>query len=447
MRLFRSIAGACLLASCFMGFTASAGETIERNPVYRSVNSNWTDIGSTAYPFKNIFAETVNLGGTLLTAPYYGLAFTNTLTLAPGSTAYVTNLGIIAGYWTFQAAIPAGANGANGINGSNVVTATVFTNSVLSSVETTLTNINPLNFSGSNFIGQFPQFYDFVLNTPFVGGGGLLPNTNLNEVAYISLTGTNGWFAATSPAAIFTNVWVSVSGVNGYSGSIEVFGIDHPELCGRTNSYFGQYNQFPNPILPNDAANKGYVDMAVANTLSPFLTSTDTNGIFHVSYAHLLNTLVDITSAGGWIKIDGFIEDSTKTNGLLTIAATNLLAGWTVQGTTNLSLDNGWSVYTNYTMATNSGEVTFTVPLNMAAQFFRAMIPTVNVFNVNGAPVTVNGAPVTGGGTIQLYATTNTPAISTLGNQKGGLIWVSNGTFYVTGSTDGATTYTKEFAP
>jgi hypothetical protein len=48
---------------------------------------------------------------------------------------------------------------------------------------------------------------------------------------------------------------------------------------------------------------------------------------------------------------------------------------------------------------------------------------------------------------IQLYAQTNTPTITDLGNQKGGRLWFSNGFFFATGSTNGTTVYTKGMAP
>ena len=420
-----------------------AGVTIISDPLYRSVISNWTDIGSISYPFKSIYAGELFVDGASVPT---AVGFTNTVTLPAGASAYVTNLGVIAGVWTFQAGIPAG------MPGTNTVTAYSLSNSVLSSTLYVATNINPLNFSGSNYIGKFAQIYNWLLVAPNLGGGGISPGTNEQENVTFSFTGTNGWFYPTNlvyGGLVYSNVYVAVVGAAGSSGALTIYGIDHPELYGRTNSFYGQYNRFPAPLDPNDAANKNYVDTQIANALTPFSAWTDATNLYHVSLNRNNQTLVDFTAAGIWIPIDGFTSDGTGTNGLLTIAQTNLLAGWNLQSSTNLLLANGWTTFTNYSMATNSGEVTFTIPynFNISAQFYRAMLPGNNRATFNATPLAVNGAAVSGGGVLQLYATTNTPTISDLGNQAGGRLWVSNGTFYATGSTNGSTTYTKLLAP
>jgi hypothetical protein len=361
------------------------------------------------------------------------IVFTNTVTLAPGATAYCVNYGGVAGL--FQLGLPAGASG------TNSVTAMVFSNTVLSSAQYVVTNVNPLNFSGSNYIGRISQFYDFALTTPLLGGGDFATPTNEVEAVWLSYTGTNAWFLATRFASIFTNVSVAVVGTAGNAGSLVIYGIDHPELVGRTNSYFGQFNAFPDPANPTDAVNKRSLEAAVANTLSPFLTSMDASNTFHVTLLRNAQTLIDIGSAGLWIHIDGLALDGTGTNVLLSVAQSGLLSGWNLQASTNLVLLNGWTTFTNYTMATNSGEVTFTIPFNAASpvQFFRAGLPAKNSVSIN--------APVNIGGALQLYTQTNTPTIGDLGNQRGGRLWLSNGFFFVTGSTNGTSTYTKPFGP
>ena len=361
------------------------------------------------------------------------IQFTNTVSLASGSAPYCVNYGGMAG--VFQLGVPAGAPG------TNFVTANVFTNSVLSSCQIVVTNINPLTFSGSNYLGRVSQFYDFALTTPLLGGGDFATPTNETEAVWLSYSGTNAWFLAARRASIFTNVAVAVVGTSGNAGSLIIYGIDHPELVGRTNSYFGQANAFPTPLNPTDAANKAYVDASVSNALSAFLTSMDASNTLHVSLTRNLQTLIDITSGGLWVHIDGLVMDGTGSNMLMSVAQSGLQAGWSLQSSTNLAMINGWATFTGYTATTNSGEVTFTIPFspNAPAQFFRAALPARNAMAIN--------APMTIGGALQLYAQTNTPTIGDLGNQRGGRIWISNGVFYATGSTNGSTTYTKQLAP
>ena len=381
-------------------------------------------------PWQESEAFSYNMGVIAQALTNLPALFTNTVTLAAGASAYCVNYGGIAG--VFQLGVPAGAPG------TNQVTMTIFSNAVLSSLEYVLTNVSPLNFSGSNYIGRVSQFYDWDLNTPMLGGGDLVPPTNEIEAVWLSYTGTNGWFLATNNVHINTNVSVSVVGTVGSSGSLVIYGIDHWELMGRTNSYFGQCNAFPTPVNSTDAANKKYVDDSVANTLSPFLVSSVSN-TFHVVLSRNGQTVFDLSSRGIWIPIAGLTADGSG-NVLLTIAQTNLLSGWGIQSSTNLLLVNGWTAFSNFTLSTNSGVVTFTIPLDPTApaQFFRAALPAQNTVSIN-APVAI--------GALQLYAQTNTPTIGDLGNQRGGRIWVSNGVFYATGSTNGSTTYTKQFAP
>jgi len=59
---------------------------------------------------------------------------------------------------------------------------------------------------------------------------------------------------------------------------VTLYGVDHYELLGVTNSYFGEYQQFNEPQNASDAATKNYVDVAVANALpGNWLQYTDTN--------------------------------------------------------------------------------------------------------------------------------------------------------------------------
>jgi hypothetical protein len=316
-----------------------------------------------------------------------------------------------------------------------------------------MTNM-PLAFSGSNFIGRFPQLSSYTLTVPQVGGGNMAPPTNEYEKVWISMTGSNGWTQTTNKNLnIATNVWVSVVGDVGNSGSISLFGVDKTELLGRTNSFFGQHFAFDTPQLSADAATKSYVDGSVAGCVSPFSTMTGTNSIFHLLYAHDNQTLIDVQSSGNWIHIDsfnfgaGYTDESGvfhPTNALLGVTATNLGNGFIVQSSTNLALANGWNTITNWTVSMNSGEAIFTLPVDVTLemQFFRVEGSQTNNI-ILAAPVTLNGQ----GSVLQIYAQTNTPMIADLGNQRGLRLWASNGVFWITGSTNGTTTYTRQIEP
>lgn len=298
-----------------------------------------------------------------------------------------------------------------------VATATVTAgNLVQSSRLFTLTNINPLTFSGSNYIGQFSQFFSYSLATPLLGGGGSTPPTNLFEEVVLSYNGTtwfpltnaNGAILTSGQPAIFQNVQVAVVGAAGNAGSLVINGLNATNLWNRTNSLVGQVTQVSTPVNPADAASKQYVD-AHAGTVSPWVTSADTNANTHCSYGFNGFTVADLASSTTWIHIDGLAADGTGTNLVLTINQTNLVPGWAIHGATNLlTPPGGWLVFTNYMVATNSGELSFTIPINftLPAQFFLAegtgsnwvsLAAPVNVAGMlteNGQPVLTSGSGV-----------------------------------------------------
>jgi len=274
-------------------------------------------------------------------------------------------------------------------------------NLVQSSYLVTLTNINPLTFTGSNYIGQFSQFFSFALGTPLLGGGGMAPPTNQFEQVWLSYNGT-AWFALTNAGgaawlsgqpAIFQNVRVAVVGAAGNAGSLVINGLNATNLWNHTNSLVGQVTLVSVPVNPADAASKQYVD-AHAGTVSPWVGSVDTNAVTHCSYGFNGLTLADLAATVDWIRIDGLAADGTGTNLMLTISQTNLVPGWAIRSATNLLTPMGnWLVYTNYTVATNSGELSFTIPINftLPAQFFLAEGTGSNWVSVN-APMDVAGA-------------------------------------------------------
>jgi len=123
------------------------------------------------------------------------------------------------------------------ISNALATTTGITSNLVQSSYLVTLTNINPLTFNGSNYIGQFSQFFSFALGTPLLGGGGATPPTNQFEEVVLSYNGT-AWFPLTNAGgvvvsagqpAIFQNVRVAVVGAAGNAGS----GRGIQAVCGR----------------------------------------------------------------------------------------------------------------------------------------------------------------------------------------------------------------------
>jgi hypothetical protein len=293
--------------------------------------------------------------------------FTNTTTLAAGSSATVTNVGTVNGIAYFQLGIP------QGLPGTNTVTAYVFTNSVLSSSSYVLTNINPLYCNGSNFIGSFSQLYKYSLVLPNTGSG-LSPGVNLVESLIISTNGGTSWFTNdATTVAIWTNVLVSVVGDNNtnYAGAITLYGLDHPEVYGRTNTSEGQYWTFDDPVNDQNPVTLAYLKTYIANAtgLSWQLIGN------HYVYAPYGQTNIDMAismAGGGWITS----IKPVSTNWVLT--ATNIIPGYQLQISTNLSLTYGWSSPGTYTTTTNlysaTNQWTFTIPkANIPASyaFFR----------------------------------------------------------------------------
>jgi len=431
-----------LLASWI--FTASAAESIERNPVWRSVAPHWTDLGRSDVPFKSLYVDSIVMGGTNLSGgggSGAAITFTNTVTLAPGASAYCVNYGSTPN--VFQLGLPTGlqgGNGAPGAPGTNFVQ--VFSNSVLSSQQFTIFASNYWTFASSNYVGRFTNGWTSIsFNGGQAGGGGLSFPTNVFEQIWASTNGTSGWFVLTNFNNVTNTYSLAVVGAGGGLGSIVIQTIDHPENIGRTNGFYGQFTQFSDPLEPQDAATKNYVDLTEQNMVAgQWQNTTDTNGYFHQIVSHFGGTAFDI----GFPTVtlyNSLSLDGTGTNLLLAIPQTNLPSAFVISSSTNLSLLNGWTTYTNYTISTNAGVVTFTIPIypTQPEMFFwprTAAIPTANLY-----------APLTIGNAFSLWVQTNTPTISDLGNQKGGRMWCSNGFFYLTGSTNGTTTYTKQMGP
>jgi len=376
--------GLIITLSCLLALTVWAGINLIRDPETRPVEPHWSALGDPQYPFSALYVDTIWLNGVLLTNGGGGgggvpVVFTNTVTLPPGNAAYCVNYGSVAGYW--QLGLPQGATGpvgTNGTPGTNYVTSAVYSNVCYSTTETLITNVGTINFTGSNFIGSFNNIYTYDLETPTVVGGGVSPGSNALEYLIFSTNGGTIWFTNNNlPVALWlTNVLVAVVGdvTTTNAGSLILYGVDFPQYYGRTNGHFGQVDLYDNPTQGQQAATKSYVDTSVANAMvQGWTTSTDTNGVRHFGYAQG-TTIFDITGQNLATHINNFTLSGT--NFLLTATLTNFYAGWQLQSETNIALTYGWAQYTNYTLATNSGVVTFTIPrVSFGNVFFRLVSP------------------------------------------------------------------------
>ena len=294
------------------------------------------------------------------------------------------------------------------INGNTVAVTVAATNTVLSSQQFTLFSTNYITWGTSNLIGTFPQLYSANFNGGSLGGGGMVPPTNVFEQLLVSNDPT-GW--SIYNGGYFTNtVSVAVVGAGGGLGYLFLYGVDHPELLGRTNYAFGQKFQFDTPVLAADPATKNYVDLGIANaSFGQFTAVTDTNGGYHYFYQRNGSTVVSMDSTIQTIQINSAGLDGTRTNVALKVNQSALAAGWGIQTSTNLLFINGWQTTTNFSAATNAGIVTFTVPIIPATPmlFFRAIAGQANTFVVT-PPVTASGGVYYPSNTWNLFAITNT---------------------------------------
>ena len=361
------------------------------------------------------------------------IAFTNTVTLPSGSSAYVTNLGYLACVWTFQAGIPAGPAGTNTI--TNTITAYAFSNQFLSSRELVTYSTNNFVWGTSNFLARVNGLYDFSVSFGTLGGGGLSPGTSVFGQLNGSYTGTNAWFVITNGFTTTNMISIAATGAGGGQGSATLFTLDHWELLGRINYFFGQQVRFGNPVDQNDAATKGYADALFANAFNNNWSTWSSNGVNHFVYSYQNYTVFDIASTTVWIPIQSFSIDGTGTNVLIGIAQTNLANGYQIQSSTNLALVAGFLAYTNYTMTTNSGVVTFKAPINLGEQmrFYRAISSSSSSSSAFYVPVAFNGGTLFPSNTWSLATITNgMKAGDIITVNSNGLklvdVWMSNST-------------------
>ena len=131
-------------------------------------------------------------------------------------------------------------------------------------------------------------------------------------------------------------------------------------------------------------ASTNYVNSAVANIAAVYPSHTDSNGVYHTTFTVAGQSIFDVAQTTTWIPITWTGIDSTGTNFLLSVVATNLNAGFTLQSNTNLCLIYNWQNWTNYSTNIVTGTNTFSIPVNMAlsAQFFRVIASQSSGFTI-----------------------------------------------------------------
>ena len=268
-------------------------------------------------------------------------------------------------------------------NTAAIVNLASVTNLVYQSHLYPLLATNPFTFTGSNYIGQFTNVIIFNSGGIVSGsGGGLSPGTTLITTNVMSTNGGTTWQLWQPTAGAVQLAVLTVAGV----GAVNVNGTDHPELIGRTNSFFGQTWQFANPINPTDGANKAYVDartgylpgtviqLAPEWNMQGQFTTTNSSLNFFLNQA--ASNVLSMSFAYQSAPIASIALDSTGTNVILGVT-NSTPAGWQIYVTTNLLGPVWLPLATNgLTWSTNSGIISETFPMpNQSQAFFKVAIP------------------------------------------------------------------------
>ena len=276
----------------------------------------------------------------------------------------VTLVGVTNGIAYYAVLVPAGTT----------PTVTNTTQLFSSTYITTLTNWAG-GFTGSNFIGSFSNIYSADLEPPFIGGGGTAVPTQISETLVLSTNNGTSWYYATNQSNFplwQSNVLVSVVGdANTNYGTLTLSGYTDPSQYGVVVSLQGRELQIGNAVNANDATPLAQVQNLIAVAMaSGWQGTSDTNGHPHLTYSQSGQPVFDMSGFNLWVRINGFQRSGT--NFLLNTYATNFIAGWQLQNSTNLAgALSGFTTYTNYTLTTNSGLVTFTIPMQPGVMFFR----------------------------------------------------------------------------
>jgi hypothetical protein len=314
------------------------------------------------------------------------------------------------------------------------------TNLVSTSSSIVSWSTNYVTWGASNYLARVHGFYHLYYNAG--NDGGNPPMDYAHEIRG-SYDGVTGWFVITNGFQTTNDITLVSTNVVGGFGSGFIQSVDHLDRIGVTNQFFGQRVFVGTPTDDREAAPKGYVDGSIANAFDGhFITSTDTNNVYHLYYQKGSVIVADFANTTMGINIASFGIDGTGTNAALAIMQTNLVPGYLIESTTNLLLNYSWLTATNYSLSTNTGVVTFTIPINFdePMRFYRARGLATN-------SVTFNAQVVMNGGT--LYPS-NTWSLSAITNQMPNKsFWVgpSNGLALVSVSLSNGVARIKQLAP
>ncbi len=237
--------------------------------------------------------------------------------------------------------------------------------------------------AGSNFLATVPGLYSWSITGGDDGGN---PPFQLPVSLMGSFNGTSGFFPITN--GFFTSntisVWLMATNsasdpniTNYVGGAIVANGEQvNPGFARLFSlndwSHTGQLGEAVNLAA---GATTNYVNSAVANVAAVYPSHTDTNGVYHTTFTVAGQSIFDVAQTTTWVPITWTGIDATGTNFLLSVVATNLNGGFSLQSNTNLTLIYNWQNWTNFSTNIVSATNTFTIPMNMSlpCQFFRVI--------------------------------------------------------------------------
>ena len=259
--------------------------------------------------------------------------------------------------------IPAGSNGLAGPAGTNTITNTIsyynLSNNVVSAAAFTLLNTN-FNFDYSNSLGKFTNVARVNVTAPQADGISVVTTV---VGTFYSTTGSNGWTQSPPPAPNL--VWLAVTSSVAGAGNVIVTGINNPNAQGNTNDLTLETTYVPTAYDPRSPVPLTQLQTMLAGVAT--FQSSGTNYYFSANSQRIIEVWAPAVFFSTNISL---VIDATGTNYALSIAASNLVAGAHLVMSTNIALPaGGFQLFNSYTAATNSGIVTFTMPISKTPGF------------------------------------------------------------------------------